>query len=403
MAQVISVPTVNLTTSAVTQRYYAFILDPNSLVPSIALNSSVDGGATWPWTRLPGGPSAGFLTFAAATAFFSGNLAKSGATINQFYVFAVGNDGNMWVNISLDDGANWGWQNNGAPGGTGFAGGPDAVSRQSVESATFEQDVFCHIIGSDGNLYVNFSMDNGKTFTWANRGAPSGTKLAPGQPSVLAYFDGTHQRIYAFAVGDDNNLYANSGDGSSWGWQIVGKPPTTGVTMVPNFRPTSLTIPPDAAKEIYVFVIGEDGNQYAVYSPSDGTGWMWKPLGAPPGKVPIQTFLPNALRAETESEVKSTVVFKYPVYTFVVGNDFNLYIDFSPDASLGLSSTWSWQPEGNPGTGLTSLNGAVSSSEVESSVADEQFYVFVTDIDNDVHTLRWNGSSWTWHDQLGPP
>ena len=275
MAQVIAVPYDNLKTWSVTQRYFAFVLSGEA---TIALNSSVDGGGTWAWQTLSGGPAAGFLTFAAATSFFSGSLAADGSAINQFYVFAFGNDGHLWANVSLDDGKTWNWQDQGVPGAS-IAGGPDAVSRQSVDSpGVFEQDTYCYVIGSDWNLYVNYSEDNGKTWHWANRGAPSTSTLAPGQPSVLAYFDGTRQSIYAFAVGNDNNLYANHGDGSVWKWQNLGQPPSAGVANVGNFRPTALTIPPDAAKEIYVFVIGTDGNLYAAYSPAGGIGCLYPVL-----------------------------------------------------------------------------------------------------------------------------
>jgi hypothetical protein len=217
---------------------------------------------------------------------------------------------------------------------------------------------------------------------------------------VISYFDGTHQSIYAFAVGNDNNLYANFGDGITWNWQSLGQPPGTGVTNIPNFRPTALTIPPDAAKEIYVFAVGTDGHLYDCYSPAGGTGWVWNDLGLPPGTA-IQTFFQNALRLGTESKA---AVFAWPVFVFVVGEDFNLYLDSSPDASLGPSATWNWQSLGQPpGRGLLGLNGAVASTEVEASTADEQMYVFASDIESDVHTVRWNGSAWTWFDQNGPP
>ena len=181
MAQVLAVPLDNLRTSAVTQRYFAFIL--KGADGTLALNTSVDGGATWLWKPL-GSPPAGVLSFAAATSFFSGNLAGDGSTINQFYTFVVANDGHLWVTVSLDDGKTWNWQDQGTPpSGATISGGPEAVSQQAVHSSSFEQDVYCHVIGNDGHLYVNFSVDNGKTFQWADRGTPSTTTLAPGQAS----------------------------------------------------------------------------------------------------------------------------------------------------------------------------------------------------------------------------
>jgi hypothetical protein len=206
---------------------------------TLALNSSVDGGANWTRQILSGGPGAGIKSKAAVTSFFSGSLGADGTAINRIYAFAAGNDGNLWAVVSPDNGRSWGWQNQGAPPAT-IVGAPDAVSRQSVDNlGVFEQDIYCYVIGSDGNPYVNFSEDNGGSWHWVSRGAPPTSALAAGQPSVLAYFDGTHQSICAFAVGNDQNLYANVGDDSVWEWQNLGKP----LPGVSGFPPTALTIP----------------------------------------------------------------------------------------------------------------------------------------------------------------
>jgi len=393
MAQVIAVPYDNLKTGVVTQRYFAFVF--NAGLGAIQLNSSVDGGVTWTSVTLSGGPPSGFVgTAPAATAFFSGNLTSAGAAINQFYVFAVGNDHHLWLNVSLNDGETWNWQDQGAlTGGASIANAPDSASIEVV-GTSLEYDVYCYVVGSDGHLYVNYSENSGKSWNWAKRGAPSGVKLAS-QPSALAYFDGTNLSFYAFAVGNDKNLYANVGDGSVWNWHNLGQP-IGGVENSGGFQPTALTVPPDAAKEIYAFVVGTDGNLHAVYSPAGGTGWKWENLGPPPGGVGFQTFVPNALRA-AGVETKSGA-FSWPVYVFAVGGDYNLYMNSSPDASLGLSAAWSWQGLGQPSGSppLMSLIGTVSSTEVEASVADEQFYAFVYDIEYGVNIISWDGSTWSW-------
>jgi len=366
------------------------------------LNFSVDGGNSWAWRSL-GSPPPGVLSFAAATSFFSGNLAGDGSAINQFYVFVIGGDGHLWVDISLDDGNNWNWQDQGAPpSGTTISGGPEAVSQQAVHSGGFEQDVYCHVIGNDGHLYLNFSEDNGKTFNWMDLGAPSTTTiLSPGQASSLPYFDGTREAIYAFAIGNDNQLYTNFGRGLTWSWLPIGRPSATvGVASVSNFRTTSLTVPPDAAKAIWVFVIGTDGHLYEAFSPSDGIGWVWQDRGVPPTAA-IQTFFPNALRVGNESK---TAVFNWNLFVFAVGTDFKLYVDFTTDATPGTSAVWNWDPQGAPtATLLGGLNGAVSSTEVEATLASVQIFVFVSDDTGDLHLNQWDGSKWTWHDQLGPP
>ena len=143
------------------------------------------------------------------------------------------------------------------------------------------------------------------------------------------------------------NLYANFGDGNTWQWLNLGQPPSTPVSIVSNFRPISLTVPPDAAKSIFVFVVGNDGHVYACYSPSGGTGWQWVDLGLPPvtGPQPILSFSPNALRIGNESK---TAVFNWNVSVFAVSGDSALWADSTPDASLGSTAVWTWQPRGAP-------------------------------------------------------
>src|SRR5215469_8092775 len=140
MAEVLAVPYVNLYTFALTQRYFYFYVQ--SELETLFLNSSLDGGATFTWQSL-GRPPEGVLNHAAATAFFAGKLFSDGSVINQFYAFVVGIGGqHLWVNVSLDDGKTWNWQNQGSlpfraarPGlaGPKISGRPDAVSRQAVK------------------------------------------------------------------------------------------------------------------------------------------------------------------------------------------------------------------------------------------------------------------------------
>lgn len=160
MAEVLAVPYVNLHTNVATQRYFAFIANIDD--GTLYLNSSLDGGATFTWQSL-GSPPGGVLNFAAATAFFGGKLLSDGSVINQFYAFVVGvGEQHLWVNVSLDDGKTWNWQDQGSlPSAAKIFGRPDAVSREAVKGGPLELDTYCYVIGDDGHLYVNYSEDTG--------------------------------------------------------------------------------------------------------------------------------------------------------------------------------------------------------------------------------------------------
>ncbi len=414
MVQVISAPSLNLKTWTIALRYFAFI--PNIAEETLAVNYSVDGGSNWTWASA-GSPPAGVLSTPAATTFVSNTLASDGSSIGQFYVFIVGNDGNLWLCISLDDGKSWAWFNQGLPPnvseGFSITGAPDAISRNSIDSGT-EVDIYCYVIGSDGNLYVRYSEDNGGTWQWKNREAPQGTTLAAGTSTSIAFFDYTRQSVYTFAAGQDNNLYAHYGDGNQWHWQPLGQPTTTGVANTGGYVPGAVTFLTDVTKAgnvissneaIIVFVLGEDGQLYACYSPAAGTDWQWKYLGepyhVPPPQSSIQSFFGNALLVATESNAG---IFTWPIFVGAVGYDFKLYMDFTTDASEGTSAVWEWQPRGSPtGVVLTSIIGAVCFFVAAGSWTDSQIFIFVNDDGNDVHTCRWDGSQWTWHDQQGPP
>ena len=104
-------------------------------------------------------------------------------------------------------------------------------------------------------------------------------------------------------------------------------------------------------------------------------GWTWEKRGTPAS--PIQTFFTNALLVSNES---AAAIFTENVFVFAVGQDFNLYADFTADASLGSTAIWNWQALGAPPKApLQFTNGAVASSEVEPSLSDVQMFVFATD------------------------
>lgn len=187
-----------------------------------------------------------------------------------------------------------------------------------MESSAF--NVYCHVIGIDGHLYVNFSDDSGATWQWADRGTPPGVKLAIGEWGVnatnsLSNFDISRQLLFTFAIGEDKNLYAHHGDGKTWSWKNLGQPAgSRGVGIDSNnsfaFTPTSVTYLMSASSgagaekvfaPIWIFIKSANGpldpllnthvELYACYNPDpDISPWQWIDLGPYPGGEPADHY-----------------------------------------------------------------------------------------------------------------
>jgi hypothetical protein len=115
---------------------------------------------------------------------------------------------------------------------------------------------------------------NGSKWQWANQGKPPGTE-AWSDLSSITYPSSGKRWIHTFAVGKDKKLYVNFWDGTKWQWADYGKPPTAAL----KDSPTAITHR-DAVtgkNQIYVFVMGEDGNLYANYG--DSSNHKWANLG----------------------------------------------------------------------------------------------------------------------------
>jgi len=411
MVQALAVPSFNQKTGAYMQRYFVFVKKNDG---TLSLNKSVDGGANWKWQTVPTGLPV--LSVPAATAFFSGDLANDGSFIYHFYSFVVTIDHSLWVVYSLDDGENWQPQRQGVAFGTSIAGAPDAVSRQRLKpGGPSEQDIYCHVVGNDGQLYVNFSEDNGTTWQWLNRGTPPGTTLTAGadnssHASAIAYLDDSGDKLYTFAIGDDQNLYANFGDGSTWQWLPLGRPPSGGLSKTSNFWPAAISVtsnsaisisPPSVLNPIFVFVVGLDGHLWVAHRPPRGTDWLWEDRGTPPSGS-IGLFRSNALAALESYAAGKVEATRWNLYAFALDAKIpsHLFTDFLLDAD---TASWNWQPStALTGAVLTNFVGAVTSPNEQFGLTDLPRYVFVLDSDNDVHVRKWDGAQWTWLDLNGP-
>jgi hypothetical protein len=256
---------------------------------------------------------------------------------------------------------------------------------------------------------------------------PSGVPLqylyGENTSSSIAYFDGTRQSIYTFALGTDSNLYANYGDGTNWSWLSLG--PGFGLGLgggVPGdvvYQPNSVTYlnvtqkgnnPP--TESIYVFIVGDDNNYYACYSPAGGSDWQWIGLGPDPhlyGKIgwPGQWTATLLVSNELNGGVFSENIFVFTPIFPESGATSTLWIALNSSASLGPSAAWQWQDFGTPAEEspvrpVGGVIGAAASTEVEGGLGDVQMFVFIIDLYFHYWTIRWNGSEWKWFDQEQP-
>jgi hypothetical protein len=224
------------------------------------------------------------------------------------HVFVRGSNGHLWANWSSDGGLGWQWSDLGGNfagpiGAAIVAGQPSAfvwnsegvVWRHSGFGATgqwFYHDSPSHrdvivaspvgvvatgqtghafVLGSDGNLWVNYSADGGAHWGWSNQGKPSG-KIAGSVGATI--FQG---RQYAFVLTTDGHVWANWWDGGAWHWSDFGSP--LGGTAV---APVGVV---DSGAQAHVFVKGSDDSLWV--KPMGGTSQtLWRNLGArPPGFV----------------------------------------------------------------------------------------------------------------------
>ena len=96
-------------------------------------------------------------------------------------------------------------------------------------------------------------------------------------------------------------------------------------------------------------------------------------------------------------------MFTENIFVFVIGTDYNLYADFTPDATPGAAAVWTWQALGAPPeTTWLATYGAVVSTEVETNLSEVQMFVFAMVQTSEIYSLRWDGSKWTWYNQFGP-
>ncbi|TQS43378.1 hypothetical protein [Cryptosporangium phraense] len=159
-------------------------------------------GSSWSWSDL-GGPDGVPIAGPVGALAEPGNIAS---------VFVRGRDEHLYQRRTA------GWGDLGQPGSTTIA------SAGSVFSNEGGANTHIFVIGADGTLRHPFFA--GK-WRWEGLGAPPGTR-------VELLLGGTAQgdRLpHEFVRASDGNVWVRRWNGTSWNWQLQGRPPTAGATI----------------------------------------------------------------------------------------------------------------------------------------------------------------------------
>jgi hypothetical protein len=220
--------------------------------------------------------------------------------------------------------------------------------------------------------------------------------------SVITYMEADQQRIYAFVPGDgfsedlgleieDDHLYLNYWDGSQWMWKDLGEPPglwvsgQLGNAVGINRAAAVLTYKVGSRPQrIYAFVTADDGHLHAKVW--DGTQWSWQAL---PG--PLGGSVRGVAGAVTYREGP-----QQRIHVFVN----------TPNGGLHMSywdgSQWTWEAQGFP-TGTTpSVIEAPGVITYQEGTQPRRIHAFVLGNDKHLYMNYWDGSQWKWADQGTP-
>ncbi len=244
------------------------------------------------------------------------------------------------------------------------------------------------VAGDNGHAYLY----NSSGAVWTDLGAPPGGTT---WSQLAAVYQPTLNRIIVFVVNVDANISGPGGFpvGSLYDvyFDLVGFTPTwesqgmipasvtpsgTEIGIIGTFAQddgVSMLIPVYQSKtdEIYLFVVGSDGNLYDFHL--SGTTWVWEAHGTPPG-----TSISWSLMS-TSSAIFDPVTGQ--IYVFLTGSDNHLWDRHSS------GSTWEWADHGPLPMSMVPSN--------PSAVCQSGGQIFVFNAaGNAVYCTSWNGTEW---------
>ena len=194
------------------------------------------------------------------------------------------------------------------------------------------------------------------------------------------------QRPHLFVAGNDGNLWCLWSSGSAWNWLNMGRPSGVGSVGVMGAA-VSVMDTPTSAQRPHLFLVGNDANLWCRWS--TGSAWNWSNLGKPPS-ANIQSLMGAVSAMDTPASPQRP-------HLFVAGNDGNLW------CLWWSGSAWNWLNMGRPaGVGSVGLMGAAV-SVMDTPTLPQRPYLFL--VGNDANLwCRWStGSAWNWSNLGKPP
>jgi hypothetical protein len=234
------------------------------------------------------------------------------ASTQRPHVFVLGTDGNLWVDSF--SGSQWDWTNLDHPPNMNIHSAMGALTVMDTTTSAQRPHVF--VLGKDGNLWVKWY--SGSQRNWANLGHPTSANIHSSM-GALTVMDTTTsaQRPHVFVLGNDGNLWVSWYSGSQWNWTNLDHPTNTNIHSAMGAVTVMDTT--TSAQRPHVFVLGTDGNLWLdSYS---GSQWNWANLGKPQSA--------NIHSSMGVLTVMDTTASAQRPHVFVLGNDGNLWVDWS--------------------------------------------------------------------------
>jgi hypothetical protein len=281
--------------------------------------------------------------------------ARTVAGFSQISVFVRGDSGQLLRCFSNGDpqvSASWAWEDRGRPGGSGgtrIDGTPSATPASSSPAINDPDDFHVFVKGTDSDLHEIFH-DGLAWQTWADHGDPwtVNSVLADAPTAAPVRTSGVYDENEPTSLGTYDKPTA-------FIWATDGGLWSFYQIWRPHGRPfnADLASSPGLLTTFdpfeYAFVVGNDGDLYVNYSENTrGTSWVWRRLGRPAQNTGLVYFRRPA-----------TVAFANTINTFVSATDGALKVNMWPGIYVSGFVTGrvpfppaTWTDLGPPGPGI---------------------------------------------------